>query len=238
MRMLLHTSFLASGQTIADAVRAEGLTYLTEVRLSRIEREIARAFALKIPGDFVEFGVALGGSAILLARAATKGCCFHGFDRFGVIPPPASAKDDEKSRQRYEIIRSGRSVGINGAVYYGYRADLLEEVRENLERYGVPPNGSSVQLHKGLFSDTWPALRGMITQIALVHIDCDWYDPVAYCLAAVADMVASGGAIIVDDYNDYGGCRTAVLEFLAARSDFVICDNESNLVLRRHAIEP
>ena len=39
-----------------------------------------------------------------------------------------------------------------------------------------------MSLHKGLFEDTWPMVATKIHQIALAHVDCDWYDPVKYCL--------------------------------------------------------
>ena len=73
-------------------------------------------------------------------------------------------------------------------------------------------------LHEGLFEDTWPSVA--IPQIAFVHIDCDWYDPVSYCLEAVADKMPPGGVIVIDDYHDYGGCHCAVDEFRARRDDF------------------
>ena len=71
-----------------------------------------------------------------------------------------------------------------------------------------------VNLHKGLFQDTWPKAMKTIEQIAFAHIDCDWYEPVKFCLNAIADRIAPGGAIVMDDYNDYVGCRTATREFL------------------------
>ena len=37
-------------------------------------------------------------------------------------------------------------------------------------------------------------------------------DPVAFCLGAIGDLMNPGGAILVDDYHDYGGARAAVDE--------------------------
>ena len=56
--------------------------------------------------------------------------------------------------------------------------------------------------------------------MAFVHIDCDWYDPVKYCLHAIAHVLSPGGLVVIDDYHAYEGCRTAVDEFIASRSDF------------------
>jgi O-methyltransferase len=91
-------------------------------------------------------------------------------------------------------------------------------------------DGRRVRLVKGLFEETWP--QHPVERVALAHLDCDWYDPVRFCLNAVADRVAPGGVIVLDDYNDYGGCRTATDEFLAQRPDYRRDDGE-NLILRR-----
>jgi O-methyltransferase len=75
-----------------------------------------------VSGDVLEFGVALGGSAIVLAGiAGLAHRRFYGFDVFEMIPAPTSEKDDEKSKQRYNLIASGKSEGIGGDLYYGYR---------------------------------------------------------------------------------------------------------------------
>lgn len=201
----------------ARSVRAEGLTYLDNEKFRRIEVALSELNRRRVPGAFVEFGIALGGSAIVIATAA-KGREFHGFDVFGMIPEPTSDKDDAKSKERYTAIRSGLSKGLRGDTYYGYRPDLYAEVRESFARHGVPVDDKTISLHKGLFEKTWP--NASIGKIALAHLDCDWYDPVKYCLSAVADKLSPGGAVVIDDYYAYGGCKAAVDEFVSSRQDF------------------
>lgn len=207
---------LARLDPISRAVLRDRLTYLSFEKLERIAK--AQRETLSLAGDVVEFGVALGGSGIILASHLAPGRRFFGFDVFGMIPPPTSQKDDEKSKARYEKIRSGQSQGIGGDRYYGYRDDLLADVAAAFARHGVAVDDRRILLVRGLFEDTWPTAAP--DRIALVHIDCDWYDPVRYCLAAAADRLAPGGIMVIDDYNDYGGCRTAVDEFLTARADY------------------
>src|SRR3546814_6399647 len=96
----------------ARAVTDDGLTYLSASKFRRITAALRDVQC--VPGDFVEFGVALGGSAIVIAHQA-NGRRFHGFDVFAMIPEPSSEKDDEKSRRRYQAIKSGASPGIKGA---------------------------------------------------------------------------------------------------------------------------
>ena len=212
---------------LSRAVSIEGLTYLSPAKLSRMEQALDSVH--DIPGDFVEFGVALGGSAILIASQAGDRN-FHGFDVFGMIPEPASEKDDRKSKSRYETIRSGSSRGIDGQQYYGYRDELFSEVKDSFLCHGLQVGRDGIHLHKGLFEQTWPEVS--IDSLAFVHIDCDWYDPVAYCLREVAQKMSPGGVILIDDYHDYGGCRTAVEEFLSSHREYIFEDG-ANPILRR-----
>ncbi len=218
---------------LARRVMAAGLTYLGPPKMLRLEHALRHLHRRRISGDFVEFGIALGGSGIVIADQARKmGRNFHGFDVFGMIPPPTSEKDDDVSRQRYEVIASGNATGLAGAKYYGYVTDLYQQVCDNFSTYGIAVDGTNVALHRGLFEDTWP--KADVQRIAFAHLDCDWYDPVRYCLDAVAERVSAGGIVLLDDYNDYGGCRTAVDEFLASRSDYD-AEHGPNLILRRSA---
>jgi O-methyltransferase len=212
------------------AVLKDRLTYLSFAKLRRLEKSLAVIERDKVPGDILEFGVALGGSAIIIAAHARHHRRFHGFDVFAMIPPPTSDMDDDKSRQRYEVIRGGRSPGIGGDEYYGYRDNLYEEVQASFARHGLTVDGNKIQLHKGLFQDTWPNVT--MDCVAFAHIDCDWYDSVRYCLESIGDKISPGGIILLDDYNDYGGARKAVDGFIAMRSDFLV-EAGPNPILRK-----
>lgn len=214
---------------ITRSVVRDNLTYLSVDKLQRIEGAIERTRS--VPGAIVEFGVALGGSAIIFAKLKDAGRAFVGFDVFAMIPPPTSDHDDQHARQRYEVIKSGASSGIGGEQYYGYRADLIGDVRRAFDRHGVPVDGRAVRLVQGLFEDSWPTAG--VEGVSLAHIDCDWYDPVKFCLQAIADKMAPGGIIILDDYYDYGGCRAAVDEFRGCRDDFDFADGPNPFLIRR-----
>lgn len=217
----------------AQAVLADRLTYLTPQKLRRLTGAVKDIVDRDVQGDLLEFGVALGGSAILIARHASPERQFHGFDVFGMIPPPTSDKDDVKSRERYEIISSGKSNGIGGDTYYGYRTDLFHGVCASLAKYGRPVDGRRIFLHQGLFEETWPAYER--ERIAFAHVDCDWYDPVRFCLNAILPRLSPGGMVILDDYHDYGGCHTATTEFLAENPGAFVVHDGANLILQRVA---
>ncbi|MPY75483.1 MAG: asparagine synthase [Alphaproteobacteria bacterium] len=215
----------------AKAIRSERLTYLSARKLRRLERALARVVRGNVPGDIVEFGVALGGSAVLLAKRTSPQRRFYGLDVFSMIPEPTSEKDDATSKERYRTIAAGKSEGIGGDTYYGYRTDLYEHVSQQLKRHGTPVDGQRVHLVRGLFENTWPTLN--ITSIAFAHIDCDWYDPVRFCLRAVAEKLSPNGMVVIDDYHDYKGCRQAVDEFLGANPEYAMLPGSNPILYLR-----
>jgi O-methyltransferase len=210
----------------------ERLTMLGMAKLQRLEATLRAVTRAGVPGDCAELGMALGGSGILIARGAlAAGRSFHGFDVFGMIPPPSAETDDEGSRRRYEEIASGRSPGIGGDVYYGYVENLRDVVAGSFAKHGVPVDDAKVFLHKGLFEETVPG--AMPAQICFAHIDCDWHDPTRFCLDQLADRVPSGGAIVVDDYHNYGGSRKATDAFLAERPEFRLEQGDNVVLYKR-----
>jgi O-methyltransferase len=129
------------------------------------------------------------------------------------------------------VIASGQSKGIGREQYYGYREDLYDQVVKSFAPFWTTSGPGEICLHKGLFQDTWSAYGG--TSIAFVHIDCDWYEPVTFCLTSVYPHLSAGAHIVIDDYNDYGGCRKATNEFLRIRQDIYMVQSDSNVVLVR-----
>lgn len=215
---------------LAERLRADDLTYLTAERFAVLADEIARIEAQRVPGAFLEFGIAAGGSAVWLAHKARPRRRFVGYDVFGMIPPPGD-RDPPQAHVRYAEIREGRSGGIGGKAYYGYVSDLRREVGESFRRYGLAVDGAGVALVAGRFEDTLPA--ALPDAIAFAHVDCDWHDAVAHVLASVAPRMARGAALVLDDWNDWGGCRTAATAFLAASGGFMLAATAPTGVLRR-----
>jgi O-methyltransferase len=130
---------------VAHQVRSEGLTYLSTRRLLNIENCMKQVNANRIKGDILEFGVALGGSGILLSKYSGPARRYMGFDVFGMIPEPNQSVDGEDSLQRYEVIASGKSKGIRGDSYYGYEKNLFDKVRKSFDTYGLADQISTAQ---------------------------------------------------------------------------------------------
>ena len=214
---------------LASEIKSKNLTYLSDDKFISLEGEINRIDRENVTGDFAEFGIALGGSAIYLARRA-KGRRFLGFDVFDMIPPP-SERDGDDTHARYETIKKGDSQGIGGDLYYGYEEHLYDRVVRNFRDFNLDVNGREICLTKGLFEDT-VRFSGP-DRLSLAHIDCDWYDPVQFCIQAVSPVLSSGGVIILDDYNDFGGCREATDRILAADTSLNLERHEPHAVIRK-----
>lgn len=214
---------------IVEAVRARRLTYLENDRMGSL-LDCLSSLNKSVPGDIAEFGVALGGSGIILASLATPERSYYGFDVFGMIPPPSDA-DGADVHQRFEKIAAGQSVGIGGDTYYGYVDDLLDQVKDNFKAFGLDPDGKHISFVVGDFAQTLPKVGNL--SLALAHVDCDWYAPVKACLEFAWPCLSPGGFIVVDDYVDWDGCRKATDEFLASRSDVAVLRLEPHAVLHK-----
>lgn len=195
---------------VVRRVRSQRLTYLESAALVELYEVVRRIEDGGQPGMMIEAGVALGGSAVVLAAAKSKKRPLYLYDTFEMIPPPSSA-DGTDAHQRYNIITSGQAVGVKGDYYYGYRENLLESVVNTFVEFRLPTEENNVSLLKGYFQDT----LFINEPVAFAHIDCDWYDSVMWCLKQILPNLVVGGMLIVDDYEAWSGCRKAVDEYFA-----------------------
>jgi O-methyltransferase len=108
--------------------------------------------------------------------------------------PAAGEQDDEYSRAL-----QGKFVGSEAVT------------RRILRRVGAPPE--RFEIVTGWFAET--LARVGAASIALLHVDCDFYDPVKLVLDTFYDRVEPGGYVVLNDYGSFQGCRTATDEFLA-----------------------
>lgn len=201
-------------QVIAQ-VRAEKLTFLNASNLRDLAFLVQDVDRRGVPGLLVEAGTARGGSAITMAAAKVQTRRMKVYDVFAMIPPPSDG-DGQDVHRRYAKIAAGDAKGMGGELYYGYRPDLLTEVTESFQRLGLPTSEHNVELVPGLFEDTIV----LDEPVAFAHLDGDWYESTMTCLLRIAPLVSPGGRIVLDDYYAWSGCRKAVDEYFAGRSDF------------------
>jgi hypothetical protein len=200
---------------VMNAVRGEKLTYLTDLYLRSLVSCVLETESAGRKGLVIEAGTALGGSAVAMAAAKDPSRPMRVYDVFGMIPPP-SDRDGADVIDRYAKITEGRSPGLDGELYYGYREDLLGEVTASFARHGVPVETNNVSLVKGLFQDTLVVDE----PVALAHVDGDWYESTMTCLERISPHLVAGGRIVIDDYFMWSGCREAVDEYFADRNGY------------------
>jgi asparagine synthase (glutamine-hydrolysing) len=195
--------------------------------LENLGNAIARTIREGVQGDFIEAGVALGGSAILLGWLKPSSARLHLYDVFGMIPPPGD-QDGEDAHRRYDVIKSGASPGLGSDLYYGYVDSLQDKVLLNLKRWGLSCQKDLIELHPGLFEATlFPS-----GPVAFAHIDCDWYESVNLCIARILPHLVRGGIMVFDDYHSYSGCKKAIDQLLARRSDLQIIFDARSIGIR------
>lgn len=178
-------------------------TMVTNKNLLTLYRLVERVNSMKLPGDIVECGVWNGGSAAVmgLANETTSGkICdrrFWLFDSFQGVPP-ATEKDGLVERESY---------------FEGWNKGEMYKVKEAFAKLGL--SLYNVKIIPGWFNDTLRAAP--VDQIAILHIDADWYESVKIVLDTFYNKVVPGGFIILNDFNTWEGCNRALNEFLTER---------------------
>jgi asparagine synthase (glutamine-hydrolysing) len=213
---------------LIERVHDAGLSYIGHEGLLDLHTTVIDIEERAVPGILVECGCALGGSSLVLAFAKAKTRPLFLYDVFGMIPEP-SDKDGIKAQDRYSVIRSGESEGLNGSEYYGYEKDLIGRVRASFEEFNCSPEENSVIFVKGLYEDSLKINQ----PVAMAHIDCDWYDSVKFCLDAIVPHLVVGGILVIDDYHYYEGCKKAVDEYFDGKQDSYDFINRSRLHIKR-----
>ena len=180
--------------------KVKPLTMVSYSRLRGLHEATKYVVQNQIPGDFVECGVARGGSAALVALTALEmgeNRNLWLFDTFSGLPRPSTDNPD------FDI----------ADLYTGTCVASVREVETALSRFGITVN---LRFVPGLFQETLP--KAGVDSISLLHIDGDWYESVRACLDHLYDRVSPGGVIQFDDYGHWAGARKAVDEFFRARN--------------------
>jgi hypothetical protein len=177
-------------------------TMVSVPRLVNLYERAQDANTQQLPGDIVECGTWHGGSAAMMGVACLDSNTRRDvwlFDSFQGLPKP------------------GENDGAMEHDFYfdGWCKGDTDKVREIFHRLSIPPH--TLHIVPGWFESTLPAVKANIPQIAVMHVDADWYDSVKLVLDTLYDQVVPGGFVVIDDYWLWQGCKKAVDEFLARR---------------------
>lgn len=168
-------------------------------RLFTENLELARSHvaASGLSGCYVECGTWAGGLSFAMMEVLPQIRHFHLFDSFEGLPDPTAA--DGADAFDPSLLEHNR----NTADY----ADFMQALGDT--------GHANVTVHKGWFEETLPGAE-LADPIVVLRLDGDWYGSTMTCLCHLYEKVAPGGLIIVDDYDDWVGCRRAVHDFLSA----------------------
>jgi len=139
--------------------------------------------ALSLPGDFAEFGVFRGGTALLAAevlREAHDARGLHLFDSFAGMPATSAGEPFAKGD--------------------------FAQTSEAAVRALVLPTGANANFHAGFIPDTFQGLD--ILRLAFAHIDVDLYQSVLDSIEFVHPRLVPGGILVFDDYG-FPSCTRA-----------------------------
>jgi hypothetical protein len=168
-----------------DQLFQKALDYATRRGTVVTPQKLANIFLIlkygwpALRGDVFEFGSYRGGSAAFIAcvlRALSRSTKVYAFDTFEGLPET-------------NLERDLHSAGdFRDADLHGFQEFIRSE---GLGDHLVPV--------AGVFDRTLPLILASIPLMALVHIDCDIYEPIKYLLATCEPYYEAGGYVVLDD---------------------------------------
>jgi O-methyltransferase len=174
----------------ASQVKAERKSLLSHGDICQIISAVQAT--RRVPGDLVEFGVAYGASARIIAEFG-GGRTVHLFDTFEGLPEPGP---NDSAR-----------------FYKGSYGCSLESVQQYLS--GLP-----VAFYKGFFPQTAGGLRDAV--FSFVHLDVDLYQSTLEGLKFFYPRLSRGGIVLSHDYKSSAGVDKAFQEFFADKPEPVV----------------
>lgn len=210
MPLVTDDQTLSSAQ-IQDLIKTvRPYSMVTDLALATALRAAMHVIKNNVPGVFVECGAWRGGVGIgmLLAQKMAFGKVLRPvylLDSFEGLPDVKPV--DGPMAQNYQENRFTPENHFNCAA-------SIEEVRANMQAFGF--GEGDYALVKGWFDQTVPSFADQRTKegIALLRLDCDWYDSVKVCLDHLEPLLAEGGVALIDDYYSWDGCAVALHEYM------------------------
>jgi O-methyltransferase len=158
-----------------------------------------------IIGDFVECGVHMGGSVMMMEYVLLKDdkCAdrrIYALDTFfGFV-------------RRNEELDIDLRTGLPVCHPASQSDDFSDGAIENMTSVGF----SRLNVIKGDVLHTIPTVE--TKEISLLRLDTDTYETTKFELEQLYDRVVHGGVVIVDDYGYTFGCKKAVDDFVAEKA--------------------
>ncbi|GIU82442.1 MAG: hypothetical protein D6687_12035 [Acidobacteria bacterium] len=154
-----------------------------------------------VEGCVVECGVWRGGMSAAMAEILGPERNYYLFDSFEGLPQAQEIDGREAIEWQSRKDAPNYFDNCRAEIEFAQKAMALAKV----------PN---VNIVKGWFKDTLPKAE-FKEPIAILRLDCDWYESTMECMENLYPKVAKGGLIIMDDYYFWEGFSKAIHDYLS-----------------------
>jgi hypothetical protein len=208
---------------LAMVERAQPYSMTPPARLVAVMDAVEYVASRGVPGAFVECGVWLGGSVLMmilaLQRLGLVDRDVYLYDTFEGMTEPTAADTSRFDGAASDIWQQASASGQR-AFDYLFNPEMfrLDKVREVIHATGYPE--ARIHFVVGPVEETVPGTAP--DEIALLRLDTDWYESTRHEMAHLYPRLSPGGVLIVDDYGHWEGARRAVDEHLATAGETLL----------------
>lgn len=164
-----------------------------------------------IQGAIIECGLGAGANfaAMMLGGGIDK--AYFGFDSFEGIQ--LAGKKDDSQPGIGKITHDVNVPESELLISSGITSCSLESVQSNLKEWGF--DGYKIYFKKGWVQNT--ITDDFKSQIAILRLDMDIYDPTKHALEKLYPLLSIGGVLIIDDW-ELTGVRAACDEYFKGQN--------------------
>jgi len=163
-----------------------------------------------IPGDFVECGVWMGGSCMIMAEVMkhyNQPRTIWMYDTYDGIPVPDAIDNNVDYGSLRDLFFEENRLDEDGKSSWCYTS--LYDVQLNMNSIEYP---GKIEYVEGLVEDTIP--QTIPEQIAMLRVDVDLVKPTKWIFKHMYPRLVSSGCLIVDDYGHFPNLAASVDEYL------------------------
>ena len=160
--------------------------------------------AKDVPGAIAECGVANGGSAFWLWHVLGRNRELWLYDSWQGLPKPNPELDGGRACAKHDYKTITTGAMCRGEITNVFRLSQL---------IGIPID--LLHIIPGWFNETVAKPYNQPKQIAVLHLDGDWYESIMTPLVSLWPLVVTGGVVIFDDYIAWPGAKDAADKFAA-----------------------
>jgi len=154
-----------------------------------------------VKGCIVECGVWRGGMSAAMAEVLGYERTYYLFDSFEGLPQAQEIDGIEAIEWQKRKDAPNYFDNCRAEIEFAQKAMALSKAPK-------------VKIIKGWFQDTLPEAK-FEEPIAILRLDCDWYESTMECMENLYPKVVKGGLVIMDDYCLWEGFSKAIHDYLS-----------------------